>query len=780
MAKGFCERTSPWANMMTTVLALIILLKAAWSRGLFFQEDFLSVHIVVGILGLCYLPYLLNKDKFRMNSLDWVFFCLGMVYTISIFGSANVSSAIGESLRVWTYILYYYILSRVLASEALVKLFMNGYIVVSATISLIGLLTVPGIIHYVGSWAEGWLNSTMQYHNAFAGFLLAPMILAIYLWINEFDRPRGSLYSIAFMLMSIGLAGSQSRGGYIIFSLVILLFLISYRVNRKGLVLLPVLNILAGMLIWGKFLSAATAQATGLVFGWLIASVLCALLVHFGGLIMGRLIHNKPGNLFKPLLIVAIVGLIAVGIYVFIRSGSDVLNRIKSINIHDHALEERLAIYGDTLKMLIHRPVTGYGGGGWAAAYRGFQSYLYNSTETHSIFLKIIVETGLLGLLTLISILVTITKMSKRTLEKVKKIKFAYNLRGYYWVTVLAIVGIVSHALVDFDLSEGALSLLLWGMFAILRGLNLQAESIEIKDTEYKNNRAHRNHEYKKNKITSKLPLGIITGLISVMLVVLPALIINEMDNGKRGNAFLSQQNYQSALNSYELAKRAFPFQTTDWEGSAKASLQIALINQDRGMLERALADSKKAVELNRYDPSVWNTRASILMQTGDHVGAYQALLKVKDNAPFYSPVYSNLGNQGVYYAMNSARAGDLKTAKEVATYISSLPQQITLKVNSLTPFYKRNWIDPRRLEVTPAVKLVAAQANVLLGKVEGEKELTNLLSAPDPTTERDVRIWLGAIAIKSGDFEKQEIVRKVNSDDLLSMQSISELIGLI
>jgi len=790
--KDFWDRTSPWANLITTVIALIILFKAAWSRGLFFQEDFLIVHIFIGILGLCYLPLLLKKAKFRMNVLDWVFFCLGMAYTISIMGSANVSSAIGETLRVWTYILFYFILSRALISETLIKLFMNGYIVISTIISVIGLLTVPGIIQYDGSWAMGMLNSTMQYHNAFAGFLIAPMILSIFLWLNVFDKSRGSLYSIAFMLMSIGLAGSQSRGGYIIFSLVIIVFFITYRANRKGLVFLPVLNILAGMLIWGKFLSAATAQSIGAIFGWLVVSIIWALVVHFGGLMIGRLLHNKPGNLLKPLLIVALVGLIVAGIYVFIRSGSDVLTRIKSINIHDHALEERLTIYSDTLKMLIQRPLTGYGGGGWAAAYRGFQSYLYNSTETHSIFFKIVVETGLLGLITLIAIPIAITKMSKRTLRIVKKSKIAYKLSGYYWVTILAILGIVTHALVDFDLSEGALSLLLWGLLAMLRGLNLQAESIRNHDDYSENNHQNTKSKNKKNKVelqekdwltlfhSSRLPLGIISGLVSIILIVLPLLIFNEMAYGKRANILLSQKSYQTALDSYNKAQRSFPFQTTDWDGSAKASIQIALKNQDRGMAVEALADSKKAVDLNRYDPSVWNNRATILTQTGDEAGAYQALIKVKELAPLYSIVYYNLGSQGIYYVMNSAKAGDLKTAKDVASYISSLPEQITSKVDSLSPFYKRNWLDPQRLEVSPVLKLVAAEAKVLLGKVEGEKELTSLLSEPDPSTVKDAKIWLGAISLKTGDLGKQEFVRSANQDDLKNMQNISMAIGLI
>ncbi len=792
MNEDFLDQSGPWANKVATVAALGILLKAAWSRGLFFQEDFLIVHIIIGVLGLFFLPFILNKGKFKFNFLDGVFLYLGLAYTISILGSANVSLAIGETLRVWTYILYYFILSRALFSESIIVLYINGIIAISTAISMIGLLTVPGIIKYDGSWAVGLLNSTLQYHNAFAGFLLAPMILAIYLWLNEFETKRGCLYSVAFMIMSIGLAGSKSRGGYIIFALAILVFLIAYRTNRKGLVLLllPILNILAGTIIWGRFLSASMNQATGAIWAWLAVGVLTSLVVHFGGRLINRLLHDNPGTFLKPLLVVAMVGLIAAGVYEFIHSGSDVLIKIKSINIHDHAVEERFTIYGDAVKMLLQRPLTGYGGGGWSAAYRGVQSYLYNSTETHSIFFKVVVETGLFGLLALMLIPFAVIRMVKRALGLLKGSN-SNKRSGYFWVTVLAAWGIVAHALIDFDLSEGALSLLLWGLLAMLRGLSLQAEKNAVANSNQElTNKANLSKgRDKKSKVSAakvgfaqsvayRLPLGIVLGLVSVLLIVFPLLIKIETTNAISAGKLSKQKDYQGALNLYDSAKRAFPFQANDWLGSSQASMMLAVSNQDKSLVDRAISDSSKAVDLNRFDAMTLNNKANILTQAGKDADAYQALLRVKDLVPFYSIVYYNLGIHGINYSMNAVQGGDLKTAKEVAQYISSLPEQIKTKVDSLSPFYLRNWVEPQRLEVTPEIQLVVAESKVLLGQAEGEKDLVTLLAKP--TTAVEAKLWLGAIAIKTGDPKNQEFIRNATPDDLKKMHNISLSIGLI
>ncbi|MFZ3373602.1 MAG: O-antigen ligase family protein, partial [Desulfitobacteriaceae bacterium] len=763
MKEDFWDQSGSWVNKVATVVALGILLKAAWSRGLFFQEDFLIVHIILGVLGLCFLPFIFSKGKFKFNFLDGVFLYLGLAYTISILGSANVGLAIGETLRVWTYILYYFILSRALFSESIISLYINGIIAISTAIALFGLLTVPRILDYEGSWDSGLLNSTLQYHNAFAGFLIAPMILAIYLWLNEFETKRGCLYSVAFMIMSIGLAGSQSRGGYLIFALAILVFLIVYRTNRQSLVLLlmPILNILAGTIIWGRFLSASTAQATGAVWAWLAVGVLTSLVVHFGGRLIKRLLYNQPGTFLKTLLVLALLGLIVAGVYEFIHSGSDVLTKIKSINIHDHAVEERFTIYGDTVKMVLQRPLTGYGGGGWSTAYRSVQSYLYNSTETHSIFFKVVVETGLLGLLALMLIPFALIRMTQRTLGLFKESN-SNNQSGYFWVTVMAAVGIIAHALIDFDLSEGALSLLLWGLLAILRGLSLQAEkSVVTNSNQELTNKANLSKgRAKKSKVllakgglaqaaAYRLPLGIVLGLVSSMLIVVPLLIKSETKNASSAGKLLNQREYQAALNLYDSAEEAFPFQATDWLGSSQASMRLAISNQDRSLVDRAISDSSKAVDLNRFDAMTLNNKANILTQAGEEADAYQALIKVKDLAPFYSVVYYNLGNYAIGYAMNAAKDGNLTLTKEVAQYIADLPEQIKTKLDSLSPFYRRNWVDPQRLEVTPELQLVVAESKVLLGQAEGEKELVTLLT--NQNTAVEAKLWLGAIAIKTG-----------------------------
>ncbi|MGI6423707.1 MAG: O-antigen ligase family protein [Tepidanaerobacteraceae bacterium] len=68
------------------------------------------------------------------------------------------------------------------------------------------------------------------------------------------------------------------------------------------------------------------------------------------------------------------------------------------------------------MKIIKEYPILGTGGGGWKAIYQAYQSYRYFTTEVHSFFLQLWVETGTVGLLALLALWITTLFAGYKTL----------------------------------------------------------------------------------------------------------------------------------------------------------------------------------------------------------------------------------------------------------------------------------------------------------------------------------------------------------------------------
>lgn len=82
--------------------------------------------------------------------------------------------------------------------------------------------------------------------------------------------------------------------------------------------------------------------------------------------------------------------------------------RLKDTLTHDSNNTLRMIYYGDALKLFRLSPIVGHGGEGFKARYQEVQSESYISSETHSVPLQILVESGMIGLITYLAV-VTVT-----------------------------------------------------------------------------------------------------------------------------------------------------------------------------------------------------------------------------------------------------------------------------------------------------------------------------------------------------------------------------------
>ena len=771
-----------WINAL---VALLIIGGGAYSRGLYFSQEFIVVNGIIGLLSLVSFPIILGARDFEVDFLDVAVLAMGLVYTLAIFGAASMGDAILEAMRVWTYGMVYFILSRSLLNKVIMNLYTKGLVLIGVLEAFWGIMTVPGWVKYAGSWTDV-LASTLQYHNAFASFLVGIMILAVYFWLEEQKWIPGILLGMGIFIMAFALAGSQSRGGYLIFLAAVLAMFFVYPAGKRRNLIFPVLNFFIGLLLWSRFLVAVNSKSSGLALLWLLTGCGLALILtvakNYSGALEAKF-SAKTINLGFAVLSIVFLG---AGIFVLMRHGGDVLTTIKQISLHTHSVEERFVFYENAWQMLLKRPLIGYGGGGWAVAYKGFQSYLYLSNETHSIITKILVETGIVGIAALLAILGGVVRLVFQSAKALKAVAPEDSNRVFNLVIFLSFLAIGGHALIDFDLSEGALSLLLWSMIALLKAISLYTSGLEITVQKQKELEAWRiafNQEKSsphgsqtdmtnpnpmvklnpmgKPKIKDDLsptgvsgklgfPVMLFLTIMAAVMLVTPFFIWNGLKSSQAAALDLQKQNYPQAVQDSSAAIQSFPFDANSWVQAAQANMYVLMSGGDGSSKDAAITDIERAVELNAYDPNIQTIEAGILGSLGQPQEAYALGKAIIPLAPFFSKSYESYGQIALQYAVTELQAGDKAKAQVAAKEVAAIPQTITSKIKNLDPYYKNLWIVPDKLEVTPLIRLQMDQAELLLGNLGVGKDLEGL--AEDKQIGTQARMWLAGLATKNGD----------------------------
>jgi O-antigen ligase len=312
------------------------------------------------------------------------------------------------------------------------------------------------------------LTSTFQYANSYAAFLIALLLGAVYLIVSS-KKPQAILFN-SFMLIPIVISFflTLSRGAIVVLPVVVLLVLPFMKLSRQiftfiylSLAFLGSLLILNKMTAIGEqaFLKAdLTAASTGL---WMLVgvSLICAILLWVLQKYMlptiQKILDTKIKHKFANILLPAAALIIgSLGLFLlFGNTGATNLlpdyikQRIESINFNQHSVLERGTFYKDAVKLFNDYPLTGAGGGAWAALYEKYQNNPYVSRQAHNFFMQYLVETGLVGIIILIGFLVYVFGLYIRYALKMQE-----NNPERHVFYIIAI-SLLIHSIIDFDLS---------------------------------------------------------------------------------------------------------------------------------------------------------------------------------------------------------------------------------------------------------------------------------------------------------------------------------------
>jgi O-antigen ligase len=224
--------------------------------------------------------------------------------------------------------------------------------------------------------------------------------------------------------------------------------------NRK-LVVAGVAALMAGSI----FLSGSRGGMAAFVAQIVVLSVL--------------LVRKREGSWKQPLML---AGFLAVVILFLLWIGGNEVTR-RLMTIHSEAREElsggvRMTIDRDSLRMLIKRPILGWGLGTFPIVYPEFRSFYttFFVNQAHNDYLQLLVETGLAGFAIAVWFMVLLIRQAASKLKN-----WTDTATGSLTVAaLLGIVGILVHSFLDFNLQIPANAAIFFVLCALAAGPALQ------------------------------------------------------------------------------------------------------------------------------------------------------------------------------------------------------------------------------------------------------------------------------------------------------------------
>ncbi|MBE0467082.1 MAG: O-antigen ligase family protein, partial [Candidatus Desulforudis sp.] len=466
---------------------MAILFVSPYLRGLFFPaEQYWALMIAAILFWFVWVAKVATyENRMFEHPLDYLMPALPAVYLYSAFFAVNTGTAVDEIVRAVLYFLAFWIAARVITSARDAHRLFHVVYLSAVGVALAGLATATGIVHIQDGFLGGRIYSSLQYPNALANYLMAVLFLGLYLWQRRVLEPEAQgpspfahtgaprwlkeldtypyYYALGNFLLLAVFFGTRSQGGFIIAGLLLPLFLAGLPADRR----LPAaahlfLAGLPALVAVNRFLAAVAAERFEFAWFWVLVGLVLAVAgqVLFG--LFDRSALSRRIEAHGSTLVLGGIGvaMIAAGIFVLTN-----WEKVQAV-LKWHNLEHRVYFIGTAWQMVLERPLTGWGGGGWAEAYQAFLPYLFTSRQVHGHYLQVGVETGIGGML----LFLVIWGVFFWTAYRLHRAAGDPARRTLLWAITVSCLSVGVHSALDFNFSLGALALLVWVLFGTLVG----------------------------------------------------------------------------------------------------------------------------------------------------------------------------------------------------------------------------------------------------------------------------------------------------------------------
>lgn len=342
-----------------------------------------------------------------------------------------------------------------------------------------------------------------------------------------------------------------------------------------------------------------------------------------------------------------------------------IARRIESIGVNDNSADARITFYEDASKIIKDNFLIGTGGGGWKAIYRKYQSYNYAASEAHNYYMQLFIEVGLVGFIIFIGLILSIFVICYKIYKNIyKKLNLDYDFVEFNIVhksLMIGIITILTHAILDFDLSLSAFTMILFALFGIV----------------VSNYREDKILKLEVDKINSK-------SIISFVAIVLIVINLGIISSFKMANvnaikaAKLFEEDKDKSLAKLETASKLDFFNVDYKKDLSKMYLEKFKETKDDSYLSKSQILMKESVGLSPNDFDTLKTASFYYLSVGNVEKGLSLADKLVDRQPLNIEAYKMKCDAYLYgysYYINSLR--DMDKAKETITRAMKIKEEI-------------------------------------------------------------------------------------------------------
>lgn len=758
----------------------VLLFYPPFFRGLFFPKEQQWALIFAAVLFAIVWFWKLSRREvsFLNKPLDYLVLAIVLAYGISVFGAANTRLALGEVIKYGLYFLVFWLSSQVVQSKKHVKVLLHAIYIAGVLVALAGIMCASGMIEIKDGFLNGRIYSTMQYPNALASYLAALSFIGMYLWLNagKFGQASGFrgqvtgvggassgfgkevlgnrekasliqfLYAIGNYILLLIYIGTGSRGGLIVYPVVLFIYFVGLNRECRGWVFGHFVLTLAAALVANiKLMPMLVAGNAGTAWLWFFIGLGIALV---GQLVISFL---PLFRINRRVLIGAALVLIVMVIFGAVQVKSpevssklvpgQLISSIRNINLADRNVQERFVFWQDAFKIVKEHPVFGFGGGVFEETFRRYQSYFYSSTQVHNHYMQMWAEAGTVGLL----IFFAIWAFYKLTVWKLWWKKQDRELRLLVWSMFGTAAMLGLHAFLDFDLSLSAITMVMFAMFGLTRGVERFTGS-EYRFMEY-------------NKFSQVRWFYQAGAVVLALAVIIPVSLLNMgMAEAKQGTKAFQENKLPQAREYFEKSLSHDPF-------NAEVRINLAETYQALDEKEKALAQVETAVAAVPYNLKVLGGAINVCGYVGEITKVLDYSQRLVENFPFGIPAWEGMTYRYFVVGYQAWVTGYQPGAREMMAKTMEIPARIKNQMAGVTDQYKSMWgTQMPLLDVTPAVNLYSgAAAYVLNDWTTAETSLRAAFDGleEDPELRGEAAMWLTTLYAKQGKTAEAEAVAK-------------------
>lgn len=662
-------------------------------QGLYFRNEIYRAGLVVAGLFIWYLwsnREDLVLDLKKLTILDMGVFGLLFAYVISTFTAVKVLDAVDMDVKMAIYFMVYIIVVGLSVSLNDSRNLMSAIYYPGVVVSVIGLAAYAGV-DITGALLDGRISSTFQYPNALGGYLGVIGIIGTYLLATSQNAVCRHVLAAGNLLVFTVLFGTSSRGTFIALAVAYLIFIAfqpsAYRLKIFGTLMLNLaLGGIVGYLMGGKV-------GSSVVWGYIAVMVAVSVAVDYGLSRLGKLAGIKVKKVIWAILTIILVAGLAASFFVV---DEGFINRITDIDLKDRNVVERGYFYKDAFKIIKDHPLLGVGGGGWRSVYKTYQSYGYISTQVHNFYLQTWVEAGALGIVSVLLIIIGSLWLFTR------KIRNGSELSRAALVTVLSSIFVIAvQSAIDFTLSYGAIGIVLWTLFAILRS-PLQGEQISSRLSDAETG--------------SKSRVAILGGISLALAVIMlcSSLIVGFVYEEKALEA-LKNKDVDKRLNYLTMSAAFNPFYADNYANLALIERKMSKKGEKPEHLKKALSYTTKAVMSDKGNPAYRVERINALFALKDFDSAVKEAEMAFRLAPWDQESYNLLAYVYLSSGKHYLDEGDNNKAKVYFKKTIDIPKLLNYQMKKLTPAERKIWVTQKPTFNNKKLQKYVAEAVVLV-----------------------------------------------------------------